>query len=329
MDNEIKGEGNSLNYKYRMHDPRIGRFFATDPVAYNYPWNSPYSFSENKVLAFNELEGKEISPTKQERESWSGGKKVAIGLLDGTIIFVKSNIEILKNPPKTINQSAEFGWNLGGFLGKNVLAWTLSPTSEKGRDIVRQSYVDRNKKVWGTNLFDDSFDQAIEDQILLTVNKVVNGDAYDRTVITTEITLGILSERGYTKIGKISDVFPNNHIANSEGLVTNGFSLQGKLGWLKKTDNVASIPNGCEAVARKISKEIGGQYLEITPKMGNFVGDFKGQATMWRHHVAAFKDGKVFDRTTGKQGLNLEDYIKNFDDAEFLNFTILKESTLK
>ena len=30
-DDEIKGEGNSVNYKYRMHDPRIGRFFAVDP----------------------------------------------------------------------------------------------------------------------------------------------------------------------------------------------------------------------------------------------------------------------------------------------------------
>jgi hypothetical protein len=27
-DSEIKGAGNSINYKYRMHDPRIGRFFA-------------------------------------------------------------------------------------------------------------------------------------------------------------------------------------------------------------------------------------------------------------------------------------------------------------
>ena len=32
-DNEIRGEGNSLNYKYRMHDARIGRFFALDPLS--------------------------------------------------------------------------------------------------------------------------------------------------------------------------------------------------------------------------------------------------------------------------------------------------------
>ncbi|MBK7128578.1 MAG: hypothetical protein IPM74_01180 [Crocinitomicaceae bacterium] len=39
-DNEIKGDNNSINYKYRMHDPRLGRFFAVDPLAPNFPFNS-------------------------------------------------------------------------------------------------------------------------------------------------------------------------------------------------------------------------------------------------------------------------------------------------
>ena len=42
-----------------MHDARIGRFFAVDPLATTYPWNSPYAFSENSVIAFFELEGLE------------------------------------------------------------------------------------------------------------------------------------------------------------------------------------------------------------------------------------------------------------------------------
>lgn len=58
-DDEIKGEGNSVNYKYRMHDPRVGRFFAVDPLESNFPWNSPYAFSENSTIAFIEAEGLE------------------------------------------------------------------------------------------------------------------------------------------------------------------------------------------------------------------------------------------------------------------------------
>ncbi|WP_443135195.1 RHS repeat-associated core domain-containing protein [Flavobacterium sp. KACC 22763] len=62
-DDEIKGEGNSLNYTFRMHDPRIGRFFAIDPLTKKYPHYTPYSFSGNKVIQYVELEGLEESGT--------------------------------------------------------------------------------------------------------------------------------------------------------------------------------------------------------------------------------------------------------------------------
>jgi RHS repeat-associated protein len=80
-DDEIKGEGNSLNYKYRMHDPRVGRFFAVDPLTAKYPWNSPYAFSENRVIDGIELEGLEVQPyqyylfyeaTKAKIKKWIG-----------------------------------------------------------------------------------------------------------------------------------------------------------------------------------------------------------------------------------------------------------------
>ncbi|OEJ99367.1 hypothetical protein A8C32_09405 [Flavivirga aquatica] len=58
-DDEIKGEGNSLNYNYRMHDPRVGRFFAVDPLVHGYPWYSPYQFSGNTPIMSTELEGLE------------------------------------------------------------------------------------------------------------------------------------------------------------------------------------------------------------------------------------------------------------------------------
>jgi RHS repeat-associated protein len=58
-DDEVKGEGNSVNYKFRMHDPRVGRFFAIDPLTAQYPWYTPYSFSGNKVIHAIELEGLE------------------------------------------------------------------------------------------------------------------------------------------------------------------------------------------------------------------------------------------------------------------------------
>ncbi len=63
MDDEIKGEGNSINFTFRMYDPRVGRFFANDPLESSYPYNSPYAFSENRVIDKIELEGLETANT--------------------------------------------------------------------------------------------------------------------------------------------------------------------------------------------------------------------------------------------------------------------------
>lgn len=58
-DDGVKGVGNSYNYTYRMHDSRLGRFFAVDPLASKYPHYSTYQFSGNKLIAHVEFEGLE------------------------------------------------------------------------------------------------------------------------------------------------------------------------------------------------------------------------------------------------------------------------------
>jgi RHS repeat-associated protein len=47
------------SFKWRNHQPDIGRFFNVDPLSEKYYYNSPYAFSENKVVAHVELEGLE------------------------------------------------------------------------------------------------------------------------------------------------------------------------------------------------------------------------------------------------------------------------------
>ncbi len=60
-DDEVKGNGNSIAFSYRIHDPRIGRFLSIDPLYKEYPWNSSYAFSENRVIDGIDLEGREFS----------------------------------------------------------------------------------------------------------------------------------------------------------------------------------------------------------------------------------------------------------------------------
>ncbi|MBX2901521.1 MAG: hypothetical protein KF775_17855 [Cyclobacteriaceae bacterium] len=49
-------------FKWRMHDPAIGRFSAVDPLSDKYLYNSTYAFSENLLTAHLELEGLEAAP---------------------------------------------------------------------------------------------------------------------------------------------------------------------------------------------------------------------------------------------------------------------------
>jgi RHS repeat-associated protein len=84
-DDEVKGGGNSVNYKYRMHDPRVGRFFAVDPLSWKYPYYSPYQFSSNSPILAIELEGLESS--------------VQINFPEGSIIITRD-----KNKRFTVTQ---------------------------------------------------------------------------------------------------------------------------------------------------------------------------------------------------------------------------------
>lgn len=52
--------GGAVSFEYRVEDPRLVRFFSVDPLATKFPWNSPYAFSENRLLDGIELEGLEV-----------------------------------------------------------------------------------------------------------------------------------------------------------------------------------------------------------------------------------------------------------------------------
>jgi RHS repeat-associated protein len=69
-ENDVVGEG--LAYKYRIHDARVGRFLSVDPLSDTYPFNSPYAFSENRVLDGIELEGREYKATKDKESNYNG-----------------------------------------------------------------------------------------------------------------------------------------------------------------------------------------------------------------------------------------------------------------
>ena len=96
-DDEIKGEGNNYDFGARIYDPRIGRFFAVDPMAPKYPRNSPYAFSENRVIECIELEGLE---TFKITDGVNNANNSPIKIL--TVIDVYSEFKIVDETGKQI-----------------------------------------------------------------------------------------------------------------------------------------------------------------------------------------------------------------------------------
>jgi RHS repeat-associated protein len=107
MDNEIKGQGNSLNYEYRMHDPRIGRFFAVDPLTRNYPHNSPYAFSENVVVNAVELEGLEMKVII--KAATTDPETHLITVTTTTYEWAEYNLKVLGIDPTTLPLCGQYG----------------------------------------------------------------------------------------------------------------------------------------------------------------------------------------------------------------------------
>ena len=62
---------NVHEWRYRISNPAIGRFWQIDPLAEDYNYNSPYAFQENKLGIGVELEGLEMVPFSSEIDGLS------------------------------------------------------------------------------------------------------------------------------------------------------------------------------------------------------------------------------------------------------------------
>jgi len=56
-DNDVKGEGNQINFGARIYDPRVARFFSVDPYSLSFPDFTPFSFAANSPLSHIDKDG--------------------------------------------------------------------------------------------------------------------------------------------------------------------------------------------------------------------------------------------------------------------------------
>ena len=59
-DDEVKGDGNSVNFSYRMHDPRVGRWLSCDANKPNYPAWAPYASNGDNPIVNFDIDGQDF-----------------------------------------------------------------------------------------------------------------------------------------------------------------------------------------------------------------------------------------------------------------------------
>jgi RHS repeat-associated protein len=199
-DDEVKGAGNSVNYKYRMHDPRIGRFFAVDPLAHLLTDQSPYSFALNSPIRVIDgdgrfpifINGRADDVSKGSSHYWGGLEKE---MHNNT----KYNMEVnSKGNPKSVSGPVNSQWS-GDFLFVNGDRGTLPSTR---REVGAQQALADADAIW-SKLKETMKDGQITEQIQMVSHSrgVAFSEGYIES-ITKEIQARAKSEGigfGYDK----------------------------------------------------------------------------------------------------------------------------------
>jgi RHS repeat-associated protein len=198
-DDEIKGEGNSVNFKYRMHDPRVGRFFAVDPLTSKYPWNSTYAFSENRLLDGVELEGLEYNPlvnnplramAEEFRRLFQGVSSKGSEEASGSVtMHDKAHVKIG-------NASANAYWGYSYKLASNFEAFFANQSTDFGDLITIEQKLfagERIKVDFGVVTYEKRFE--IDNKGKKSTKESTKGDIFINGVLVTPEYYKIVNEK--------------------------------------------------------------------------------------------------------------------------------------
>ncbi|NML56759.1 DUF6443 domain-containing protein [Chryseobacterium cheonjiense] len=83
------------SFKWRNYDPTYVRFFNVDPLAEQYAYQSPFNFSENKVISHRELEGLEAESINNNDSSLPDDPMEFASMIAGGINSVRASVSNL------------------------------------------------------------------------------------------------------------------------------------------------------------------------------------------------------------------------------------------
>lgn len=121
---------NTHEWKYRVSDPAIGRFWQIDPLAEGYYYNSTYAFQENKMGMGIELEGLELYKFPVD------GSGIARAVESGINNITNSVVDAGKSIGSFFGGISDYlGDGAGGFNFTSKNGGNGDPGKKGGRDV--------------------------------------------------------------------------------------------------------------------------------------------------------------------------------------------------
>ncbi|MGB0868510.1 MAG: RHS repeat domain-containing protein [Flavobacteriales bacterium] len=285
-DDEIKGYGNSVDFGARMYDPRIGRWFAVDPLDHLYPSSTPYSFALNTPIQAIDPDGRLVIFVNGHRFGfWRRKRKMAqIGRFntkESQEYWAKSgNIDLLfKNRIGDYNDLYIDGHNRGLSSAKRRYLEGI----EDGKAILRK---------------------ITSGEIILKAGETIKIVSHSMGGAKSAGIIKVLTDAGLT-VESFYDIAPKQpqHIAKSQALNHIQYSSQ-KDGIARQSP----IPGAIQApFPGKKDGFIKGHLL------GNYVGIFDNNKEE-EGYVSPRKDGKPVKSPGGNGGSGMGQ--KHFEDLK-------------
>jgi RHS repeat-associated protein len=304
-EDDTEAEPGWQDYGNREYDRLSNRFISVDPITSKYPYLTPYQFASNRPIDGIDLDGleyiKAIPNFNYNNDAYDIPKAVDnafIGIANGFVSF----------------------WNSGVDTYKSLKRGTYI------RDVTA-----------GAKQFSSNVKQTVENSVNYSLNTPVQKQVSDVFTNPKNIELSVNAYLGLKTFGNNANSFASriNDLKLSadlpDGTQVAGASFK-KFPLSSKPLAPKLIVSGCEDIAAKVQKAIGGDFLQITPTEGKFLGPVnysEGSINGWSYHVAVIKDGKVFDAMTGSSGMDLSKYKAMFEYSDALKFEQTKSITIK
>ncbi|PCH75101.1 MAG: type IV secretion protein Rhs [Flavobacteriaceae bacterium] len=205
---------NTHEWRYRISDPAIGRFWQIDPLAEDYMYNSTYAFAENKLGMGVELEGLEIvswdfliaSGTTHSQSNPNGAIAHATGYVSGVKSSVEGTVNAIMNPAQT----------LGG-IGNLLVAGALGGNT--GMMLQADAAL-------GTNSLGTA--EALGEAISQGATDVISGNGLERGAVVGNVVTAALGAKGTNIALKgASAVLKTTPLATRSVTAANGVKVSG------------------------------------------------------------------------------------------------------